>query len=382
MTPEAGPDPALDAARVDPALEAARAFRLAGAPVEATPFGSGHINHTFSIRCDTPSHPVRYVLQRINRSVFRDRGAVVANAALVTRTLRGGLERRGVVDVARRCLRCLETTTGELSHVDEAGEVWRAFDQIEGARTFDTVDSPDRARRAALAFGDFAGLLADLDPAQLEPTIPGFHDFEARFAAFEAAVASDAAGRARAISREIDAMHAARERLEEELPAAALAALPVRAVHNDCKLNNVLFDDADGEAICVIDLDTVMPGLLLFDFGDLVRTAACKEAEDSRALERVRVEPELYAALAEGYLEGSAALLTAPERELLPLAGPQIALETGLRFLTDHLDGDLYFRVAREGHNLDRARTQLRLTEQLQGDLAGARRMLDRAARP
>lgn len=361
------------------ALEAARAFRLTGTPRTAVPFGSGHIHDSYSIRCETPSGATHYLLQRLNTNVFRDIPALVGNADLVTRTLREGLERRGVTDLERRCLRCLETTSGGGSHVDEHGDEWRGFVQIEGACSFDTVSSPDQARRAALAFGDFAALLSHLDPASLRLTIPAFHDYDARFEAFETAIARDTAGRADAAKPEIAGLRAARERLARELPAADLAALPVRAVHNDCKLNNVLFDEITGEALCVIDLDTVMPGTLLADFGDLVRTAACRETEDSRALDRIRAEPVLYAALALGYLEGSASWITPAERELLPLAGPLVALEAGLRFLTDHLDGDVYYRVARQGHNLDRARTQLRLTEELLLDLAGARRILAEA---
>lgn len=369
------------AADADLAWEAAAAFRLAGPVREVVRFGTGHIHDTFSVTCNSRTGPLRYVLQRINTRVFHDPDAVLENAELVTRTLRRELARRGVADLARHCLRCLETRAGALSHGDAHGGVWRGFDRIEGVRAFDTVDSPIRAHRAARAFGDFASLLADLDPRALRETLPGFHDFEARVAAFEEAVARDTAGRVALAARDIDAMRAARERLAGILPAVDLAALPLRAVHNDCKLNNVLFDEADGEALCVIDLDTVMPGSLLADFGDLVRTAACREPEDSRVLERVEAEPALYEALARGYLEGVASFVTAAERALLPLAGPLIALETGLRFLTDHLGGDVYFRTSRANHNQDRARTQLRLAERLLDDLDGARRIVDRAAR-
>ena len=174
------------------ALEAARAFRLTGTPRTAVPFGNGHIHDSYSVRCETAQGAARYLLQRLNTNVFRDPGALVANAALVTRTLRDGLERRGVTDLARRCLRCLEATSGGWSHVDEQGDVWRGFLQIEGARSFDTVSSPDQARRAALAFGDFTALLAHLDPAALRLTIPGFHDYDARFEALETAITRDA----------------------------------------------------------------------------------------------------------------------------------------------------------------------------------------------
>lgn len=365
--------------RAADALAAAHAFVTAGPPRRAEPLGSGHIHDTFSVSCQAGSGEVRYVLQRLNERVFPDPHAVVENAALLTRTLAESLADADP-DAQRHCLRCLETRDGSLAHVDAEGGVWRGFPRIERARTWDSVQSPEQAERAARAFGAFAARLAALDPGRLRITIPGFHDFAARVDALEQAIAADPVERAGAVRADIDAMRACVGALSGLLPPERLAGLPERVVHNDCKLNNVLFDEQTGEALCVIDLDTVMPGSLLADFGDLVRTAACREPEDSRQLERVRVEPSLYRALARGYLAGIGAAITPGERELLPLAGPLIALETGVRFLTDHLNGDRYFRVARAGHNLDRARTQLRLAEQLLEDLDAARRYLDEAA--
>jgi Ser/Thr protein kinase RdoA (MazF antagonist) len=363
------------------ALAAARAFRLEAAPTEATPLGRGHIHDTFSVTCAGPAGTPHYVVQRINTHVFPDPWAVAANVALVTSTLRERLARRHAADAVRRCLRCLETRSGALLHTDPEGRVWRAFVRIEGAVTLDRVDSPARARAAAFAFADFAALLADLEPGSLRETLPGFHDFAARAAAFEREVARDAHGRAAACAPEIEALRRGRERLEREVRAEEVAALPVRTVHNDCKLNNVLFDAASGDALCVIDLDTVMPGHLLADFGDLVRTAACYAPEDTRDIEGIRVEPELYQALADGYMSAAAPLLTPAECELLPLGGPLITLELALRFATDHLGGDLYFPAAHPGHNLDRARSQARLAEHLLDRLADAHRAVRRAAR-
>lgn len=357
------------------ALEVARAFALEGEPLDAARLGSGHIHDTFAIAC---RGPVDYVLQRLNRRVFREPATLVENAVRVTEELHRQLARRGAGDLSRRRLRYVRTLAGDTA-LERDGELWRAFERIARARTFDTVASPAQARAAARAFGEFVALLAGMAPDALHLTIPGFHDFEARVEAFERAAREDARGRAAGARPEIAGMRKARERLRQVLSPQALAALPVRLVHNDCKLNNVLFDEATGEALCVIDLDTVMPGSLLLDFGDLVRTAACREPEDSTALERIRVEPDLYAAVAAGYLEGAAPVISPAEREQLPLAGPLIALETGLRFLTDHLEGDRYFRVARPEHNLQRARTQLLLTERLLDDLDGARRIVARA---
>jgi hypothetical protein len=358
------------------ALAAARAFSLEGSPRDASPLGSGHIHDTFSIGC---AGAIRYVVQCINTHVFRNPDALAENLARVTGALRAGLARRSAPEVSRRCLTCVETRSGSLHHVDPGGRVWRAFVRIENALTLDRVDSPARAHDAAFAFADFAALIAGLDPADLHETLPGFHDFAARAAAFEREVETDRHGRAAASAPVIEGLRRARARLEREVAAADLAALPVRVVHNDCKLNNVLFDVATGEALCVIDLDTVMPGHLLADFGDLVRTAACYAPEDARDVFRIRVEPDLYQALADGYLAGAAPLISTAECELLPLAGPLIALELALRFATDHLGGDLYFRAAHPGHNLDRARSQLRLAELLLDGLSSASATLRRA---
>ncbi|MGH0031262.1 MAG: phosphotransferase enzyme family protein [Myxococcota bacterium] len=358
------------------ALRAARAFRLAGEPVRAEPLGSGHIHDTFSVSCAGPDGEVRYVLQRLNTRVFPDPDAVVENAELLTRTLAEGL---AGADAGRRVLHCLRTPGGGLSHRDAEGGLWRGFDRIEGVRTFDRMESPAMARRAARAFGDFAARVARLDPARLRIPLPGFHDFDARVDAFERSVSDDAAGRLGAVAADVAAMGDAVAALRRALPERLGDRLPPRIAHNDCKLDNVLFDAETGEALCVIDLDTVMPGTLLHDFGGLVRTGACPEPEDSRRLDRVRVDEALYRGLAAGYLEGAGSLLSPDEIELLPLGGPLIALEDGVRFLTDHLKGDVYYRVARPDHNLDRARNQLRLALDLLARLDAARGWIDAA---
>ena len=192
---------------------------------------------------------------------------------------------------------------------------------------------------------------------------------------------ADTEGRARSVRLELEQARGWLDQLARELRKHGVARIPRRVVHNDCKINNVLMDDATGEGLCVIDLDTVMEGTVLYDFGDLVRTAACPSPEDEVELGRMRIDPDLFRSLAEGYLTGAGTLLTEEELALLPLAGPLMALETGVRFLTDHLSGDRYFRVHREGHNLDRARAQLRLVELLLHDIEPARRLISDAAR-
>ena len=360
------------------AARAAAAFRLPGEVATAERFGSGHIHDTFVVSC--VGDPRRILLQRINASVFPDPQRVVDNVARVSAHLRARLAADTRTDPDRRCLHCIPTRADALAHVDASGGVWRSFEFIEGAHTESTVTSAAKAREAARAFGAFVAALADFAEPLPEP-IPGFHDFDARSAAFDRSVAADTAGRGAAVRDEIRAMRDAREGVRAALPPAALGALPRRLVHNDCKLDNVMFDDASGEALCVVDLDLVMPGSVLFDFGDLVRTAASPAAEDERDLSRVRPDPALFDALAGGYLEGAGAILDAEEVAGLALAGPLITLETAMRFLADHLDGDVYFRIGRAGHNLDRARAQLRLAEMLLADVPRAREAVAAAAR-
>jgi aminoglycoside phosphotransferase (APT) family kinase protein len=341
----------------------------------AAPHGSGHIHETFVVSTQGPDGEARYLLQRLNGHVFRDLEGLMRNLARVTSHLRRGLEARGV-DPTRRCLHLVETRTGSTHHVDASGAVWRCFDFVERSHTLDVVTSPAPAETAARAFGAFAAACADLDPDALVETIPGFHDLAGRVDALNRAVRADRLGRAGALRLEIRAADDVRRRVVAALTRAGESRLPIRVVHNDCKINNVLFDDDTGDALCVIDLDTVMPGRVLFDFGDLVRTAACPAPEDTRDLDAVRFDLDVFRALARGYQTGAQALLTAAERDLLALAGPAAALENAVRFLTDHIEGDVYFRVRRGGHNLDRFRAQLVLTERMLEALDPARQIV------
>jgi Ser/Thr protein kinase RdoA (MazF antagonist) len=224
------------------------------------------------------------------------------------------------------------------------------------------VESPQQAFQAARAFGRFQKLLADLPAPRLHDTIPGFHHTPQRFAKLEAAIAADPANRARLAESEIEFA------LNHKAMAGVLlaAGLPERVTHNDTKLNNVMLDDKTGEGICVIDLDTVMPGLAPYDFGDIVRTSTSPAKEDERDLSKVQMQFPMFEALARGYLETAAEFLTKAERQLLVLSGKLITFEIGIRFLTDYLEGDSYFKVHREGHNLDRCRTQFKLVESIE----------------
>jgi len=336
------------------------AFAIEGSYQGGERHGSGHIHRTFLVRYAAPGGPVCFLHQWLNTQVFRDPEALMENLVRVTRHLREKLQERGLPDPERRCLQLVAARDGRSFHVDTAGGVWRTFRFPEGTRGFDAIESPAQAFEAARAFGAFAAMLADLPPPPLHATIPHFHDLGQRVEDFEAALRSDACGRAVAAGVEIEALRR-------------------RVVHHDCKLNNLLFDRESGEALCVIDLDTVMEGNLLSDFGELVRTGTCRAPEDERDLARVHFDLALFEALARGYLAGIGSLLSEHERRALPVAGRLFSLMNAMRFLTDHLTGDVYFRIRREGHNLDRARAQLRLAERMLEHADQAREIVERA---
>jgi Ser/Thr protein kinase RdoA (MazF antagonist) len=341
----------------------ARAFALPAEAEAFEPYGSGHINDTWAMTLR--GGPVRRViLQRINTAVFRDPDGLMANVARVTGHVSAKLA--GVPDAARRSLSLIPTRSGAGYHRDGKNRIFRAYPFIEGARSWDVLTSPRQAYEAAKAFGTFQRLLMDLPPPRLVETIPHFHDTPRRLARLREVVAADPVNRAKGVAAEI-AFVLSREALAGILASLlSSGVLSERVTHNDTKLNNVLLDDATGEGICVIDLDTVMPGLLLHDFGDMVRTAANPVAEDERDVSKVVVSVPMFEALARGYLEAMGSDLSPPERDRLVLSGKLLTYECGMRFLTDHLEGDVYFRIHRPGHNLDRARTQFALLRSLE----------------
>jgi hypothetical protein len=338
----------------------ARRFPLRGEFLAAAPYGSGHINDTYCLEFDQGGAPVRYILQRINHLVFKNPAALMENVQRVTEHL--GQKAAAQSDASRRVLTLIPALDGRPHYADAQGNFWRVYIFIEKARTFDAVESTQQAFQAAKAFGQFQKLLADLPAPRLHDTIPDFHHTPKRFAALEKAIAADAVNRALAAKPEIEfAM-----RRQADTHILLDAKLPERVTHNDTKFNNVMLDDATGEGICVIDLDTVMPGLALYDFGDMVRTTTSPTKEDELDLSKVRMQLPMFAALAQGYLASAAEFLTLPEKKLLSFSGKLITLEIGLRFLTDHLAGDTYFKVHRPGHNLDRCRTQFKLVESIE----------------
>lgn len=343
-----------------------RHFALTGHYQGAAPCGSGHINDTYVATYRDGEQLRHYVHQRINHVIFRDPAAMMDNIARVTRHIQERLAREPEADPAREGLSLIPTREGTFYHVTADGQFWRTYRRIERARSYDTASTPEQAYEAARAFGLFQRRVADLPGPRLHETIPAFHHTPRRFQALTTARRRDVQQRAREVGPEL-AFAESREpltRILVELQARGLA--PERVTHNDTKINNVLMDETTGRGLCVIDLDTVMPGLSLYDFGDLVRTAISPAAEDEQDLARVQVRRPFFAALVEGYLDGVGPVLTPTEIAHLPEAGMLITFEVGLRFLTDHLAGDTYFKIHRPGHNLDRCRTQFTLVQRLE----------------
>ena len=339
---------------------AARAFAIKGDFAGAAPYGSGHINDSYCAVFHRNGARSHYLLQRINHHVFKNPATLMENIERVTAHLAAHLSRHP--DRDRRVLTLIATRSGGVMHIDGDGNYWRAYGFIHGAKTYDSVESARQAFQAARAFGEFQRLLADLPAPRLHDTIPDFHYTPKRFAALEQAIAADVAGRVALAGPEIEFA------LTRKPLARALVemGLPERVTHNDTKINNVLLDDATGEGTCVIDLDTVMPGLAAYDFGDMVRTATCPAPEDEQDLSKVHMQFPLFEALARGYMSTAGGFLTPQEKESLAIAGKLITFEISIRFLTDYLNGDTYFKVHRQGHNLERSRSQFKLLESLE----------------
>jgi hypothetical protein len=338
----------------------ANRFQIYGDFLKAEPYGSGHINDTYCAIFDQAGTPVRYILQRINHRVFKNPVTLMENIRRVTSHVATKLT--GEPELSRRVLTLVPALDGLSFFCDAEENHWRVYLFIEMARTYDAVESPHQAFEAARAIGRFQKLLTDLPAPRLHDTIPDFHHTPKRFTALEHAIAGDVNNRARLARREIEFAL----RRQPMTRVLLEANLPERVTHNDSKLNNVMLDDTTGEGICVIDLDTVMPGMALHDFGDMVRTSTSPAPEDERDLSKVKMQFPMFEALARGYLESARGFLTEAERRHLAFSGKLITFEIGLRFLTDFLDGDKYFKVHREDHNLDRCRTQFALVESIE----------------
>jgi hypothetical protein len=337
------------------------------------PQAGGHINASWRV---VTSLGASWLLQRLNPQVFPDGAAVMRNIALVTAHLSTQVSH--LPDAGRRALRLLTRRDGTTAWQAPDGAWWRVFHFIDRSRTCLHATMAREAQEVGCAFGGFQRMLQNYTGPALADTIPGFHDTLSRLTALEVAVAADSAGRAAGVAREIDYARSRHAYAETLPPLIGSGALPQRIVHNDAKVANVLLDASSGEALAVIDLDTVMPGTLLYDVGDLIRSIASPTDEDERDLSRVGVRPPLMAALAAGYLGACGAGLTETERAHFIFAGLLLTYEQGVRFLTDHLAGDCYYRISRAGQNLDRARAQFRLLTSLEAERPGLEAMVDR----
>lgn len=330
--------------------KAAYAFRLDGTPVKCEEFGHGHINLTLKINTDTGSE---YILQRINQYVFKDPVQVMENVSAVTHFLQQKLQD------PRHCLHFIPTMDGSFCYRDDAGEYWRMYDYV-GGFCLDAPETDEDFYQSAVAFGRFQQQLSDFPAETLHETIPEFHNTIDRFRQLKDSIAADPLGRLSNVQKEV-AFALQQEKIGSLLQKMRESGeLPLRVTHNDTKLNNVLLDRDTRQCLCVLDLDTVMPGLSVHDFGDSIRFGASTAAEDEPDLSKVSLDLHLFRVYTRGFLE-AATTLTQKEIEMLPLGAFTMTLEVGIRFLKDYLDGDLYFKTAYPEQNLVRARTQLKL---------------------
>ena len=346
--------------------EVLQAFDFGAPVVGAVRFGQGHINDTFVVH----TQPVdaccrRFILQRMSPAAFKRPDQLMENIIGVTDYLGREIEKNGG-DRSREALEVLRPRNGKPYYTDEAGGAWRVYPFIERTICCQSAETPELFAASGRAFGRFQRLLQSYPAETLHETIPHFHDTEDRLAKLKAAVAADKLGRAKDCQREIAFVLEREADCSVALRALRDGELPLRVTHNDTKLNNVLMDEKSGNGVCIIDLDTVMPGLAINDFGDSIRFGANHSAEDETDLGKVNLDVELFSVYTAAFLEGAGGSLTAKEIEYLPWGAKLMTLECGIRFLTDYLEGDVYFHISRPGQNLDRCRTQFKLVSDME----------------
>lgn len=345
-------------------------FDFKGTPFYYEPFGCGLINRTYAVYCKFETEPpIRYLVQRINTHVFKDPAGLMDNIVQVTEFLRKQIIANGG-NPDRETLTVIPTKDGKNLYIDEEGGCWRAYDFIEHAVSYQTVEDPEMFCEAARAFGDFQKKLASFPAANLHDTIPQFHDTAKRFRDFMAAVEKDSCGRLASVEKEVAFIRAREADCSKVVNAIANGEVPLRVTHNDTKLNNIMMDPDTNKAVCIVDLDTIMPGSALYDFGDSIRFGASSAAEDEKDLDKVFMKLDLFEAYTKGFLTGVCGNLTEGEKNLLAFSAKLLTLECGMRFLTDYLEGDVYFHTKYEDHNLDRARTQLKLVADMESKMA------------
>ncbi|MBR5140179.1 MAG: aminoglycoside phosphotransferase family protein [Clostridia bacterium] len=355
-------------------------FATKGEFVSATPYGSGHINDTRLVTYDDNGKEHMYILQKINNNVFKNPVQLMTNFVAVTDYLRGIIEKAGG-DPERETLNVVRTKDGAPLYITDDGEYWRLLTYIVDSVSYDKVENPEQFYSSAVSFGNFQYLLRDFPADTLFETIPDFHNTPDRLKKFEAAVEADIVSRAESVKAEIEFVRQRSEFAKTLERAHAEGRLPLRVTHNDTKLNNILFDEKTGKALAVIDLDTIMPGYSVNDFGDSIRFGATTALEDEADLSKVNFDISLYELYVKGFIEGANGGLTEGELEMLPIGAMMMTFECGTRFLTDYLSGDTYFRTSRPGHNLDRARNQFKLVSDMEARLDEMRAIVKKYAK-
>ena len=356
-------------------LSVIRAFSLEGTLIEAIPYGCGHINHTYRLRVVQDGNVQQYILQKINATIFKDIAGLMNNIQLISNHIRSGKVGYG----RERCaLSIVPTREGKLFYQTEDGACYRIYRFIEHTVTLQAVSCPDDFETLGRAFGEFQNQLANFDASLLVETIPYFHHTVKRFEALEEAIRQNLAGRVETVTAEIDFARARKDDAARLLTLWQNGLLPLRVTHNDTKLNNVLFDETTHEAVCIVDLDTVMPGFVHYDFGDSIRFGASTAAEDEKDLSKVTMDLSLFEAYTRGFLSACGSALTATEREQLAFSAKLLTYECGIRFLTDYLNGDTYFRIHYPEQNLDRCRTQFKLVSDMEQKMEAMERIVKR----
>ncbi len=353
-------------------LNIAKKFNITSEPLDLYECKVGHINSTYFIYCTDGE---KYVLQNINTNVFKDPDILMDNIVGVTTHIRKKLEAEGK-DSQRGTLNFYCSETGLYYYRDEENRCWRLYKYVDHVDCFQSADSVELLERVGHAFGHFQMQLSDYDASKLRETIPNFHNTPSRLNDFKIALEKDTAGRAASIPEDIDFVLEHREICSYIMDRIADGTLPLRVTHNDTKLNNILMDNKTGEPVCVIDLDTIMPGSVLFDFGDAIRFGASSAAEDETDLSKVYMREEAFDAFTKGFVGGLEGSLSEDEILELPMGALIITLETGIRFLTDYLNGDTYFRIHYPQHNLDRARNQFALVRDMEAKMPRMREIV------
>jgi thiamine kinase-like enzyme len=351
-------------------------FIADGTFLTGEPYGSGHIHDTFRI-VTKEKEKDDYILQRLNNKVFKNIPELQDNIERVTVHLRNKLKTIPDSDIKRECLCLISSRDGKSWIIDKEGNFWRMYIFISNHRSYNIVDNPDKAFEGGKAIGRFQAMLSDMPGGSLFETIPQFHDIENRLRSLNQKISENPVGRVRNVSEEIDQVFQRAEEMKIILKLGKAGKIPVRITHNDTKFNNILLDEND-KALCVIDLDTVMPGYIHYDFGDAIRTAANTATEDERDLSRIKMDIDLFKAYSKGYLSETGNTLNEVEKEYLAFAPKLITYTIAVRFLTDFIDGDNYFKTHHELHNLQRARAQIRLVMSMEEQYDSMRRIIDK----